>query len=245
MLTNRTLNDPGYTPPSKPKVTILYALADTSKVKVDYRLGQGNSQLELTLIRTDGWSGGWTIQNGLLPLPMPMNDTGWDTYNVAGTLVPASRPRIEAVFPGMYQIAPLANTVREADPVTVQAGAPDDSRRFVVRLRPTVLQEIEPQVRAYLDKCAGSTDLEPPGCPFHGVSNGPVTDVNWTITAYPILRVQLAAGGEGFVVGQAGAAVVTGRTDSPVAPEFAYSTAFSVSGTARVAEGKVVFVPTR
>ncbi|MBQ0896061.1 hypothetical protein KBX37_23695 [Micromonospora sp. U56] len=243
MLTDRILNDPGYTPPGDVEVEVLYSVTDTSTVKVDYGIKHAKRQLNLTLIRDDE-STGWKIQDGLLPLPLPRNDAGWDAFLVSGTAVPASRQRLEVVFPGAYLIMPVGNAIREAPPITVWAGAVE-TERLLVRLRPTVREAIEPQVRAYLDACAESGELAPPRCPFRGVSNGPVTNINWTITHYPTLRLQLTSGGaEAWVVGEAGAAEVTGRSNSRVAPEFASSTTFSVSGIGRVIDGKVVFVPT-
>ncbi|MFG3301865.1 hypothetical protein [Micromonospora chersina] len=243
MLTDRILKNPGYTPPDEVEAEVLFSGSDMSTVRVGYRLNDGKAQLELTLAHDD--SSGWKIQNGLLPMALPQNDAGWDTFQVAGTAVPAEQQRLEVVFPGAYLVVPRGNALLEVPPITVPAGA-GETGRLLVRLSPTVREAIEPQVRAYLDACAESRELVPPQCPFRGVSDGPVTGVTWKITHYPTLTVQLTSSGtEARVVGEAGEAEVTGRTASPVTPDFAYRTAFSVFGFGRISDGKLVFVPNR
>lgn len=242
MLTDRILNDPGYTPPSEVEAEVLFSATDTSTVKVDYRINQAKHPLELTLTRDDD-STEWKIQNGLLSMALPRNDAGWDTFLVSGAAVPAIQERLELVFPGAYRIVATGNGIQEAPPITVWAGA-GETDRLLVRLRPTVREAIEPQVRAYLDTCAESRELLPPRCPFGGRSDWPVTSLKWTITHYPTLKLQLTStGAEAWVVGEAGEAEVTGRTSSPFTPDFAYRTTFSVFGFGRVIDGKTVFVP--
>jgi hypothetical protein len=243
MLTNQLLNDPGYIPPSEFNLKVRHSLTDTSTVTVDYHIDHSKQRLDLALIR-DGESAGWRIQNGLLPLQLPSNKHEWDTFLVAGTAVPATLHQLDAVFPGAYTVAPVGNALRGAPPVTVWAGTPQEPV-LLVNPRPTVHEAIEPQVRAYLDNCAKSRELAPPRCPFRGQSYWPVTNVNWKIAHYPILTlVFLSSGNAVSVNGDAGVAEVTGGTTSPVAPEFAYSTTFSMHGTARVVDGEIVFIPT-
>ncbi|MET7808540.1 hypothetical protein [Micromonospora chersina] len=244
MLTARILKDPGYTPPDEVQAEVLFSATDTSTVQVVYHIKATKRQLELTLTRDDD-PAGWKIQNGLLSMALPRNDAGWDTFRVAGTAVPATQQRLEAVFPGTYVIAPMGNALREAPPITVPAGTVETDR-LMVRLRPAVREAIEPQVRAYLDACAEGRELKPPRCPFRGISSEPVTGVQWTVIHYPTVKLQLTSSGtEAVVVGEAGEAEVIGRTASPITPDFAYRTTFPVLGFARVSDGKLVFVPTR
>lgn len=244
MLGAAVLRDPGYTPPVVARVEMLHSLTDSATVRTDIEVAGARQQMDLTLLRGEGERNGWKIRNPLLPLPLPRPSHRDDVLLVAGVAVPVMQGKLDAVFPGAYLMTLRENPVREATPITVRAGN-GDAEPFLVRLRPTVRQVLEPQVRAYLDACAARKELEPAHCPWRAVSSTPVSDVVWRITVYPTLDMRLDSGGNVYVDGQNGTVEVTGRTNSPPGPTFVRSMRFDVFGRGQVIDGRVVFQSSR
>ena len=106
-------------------------------------------------------------------------------------------------------------------------------------MRDSARESIETQVRAYLDRCAASTELMPKGCPFSAYSSAPVTRVTWRITRYPPLEITLGSTGDAQIVGGVGEATAT-TARGEVLPG---NTSFLLHGDGRAAGDKVLFVP--
>jgi hypothetical protein len=245
MLAGRTLHDAGYTPPQLVQVTVVEPGHDHATVTARFDGPGGFQSVEFRMSRRGiGGLFGWEITNGLLPLYLPSGGYADDALLVAGNPVPATLTQLRQVFPGSYLVKLRDHPIHLAAPVTVWAGyaAPHP---LVLRPRPEVRAATEPQVRAYLDKCAASTSLWPAHCPFAGPISVQATDVHWKITAFPVLKFQLDNDGNGRVDSTGGRALVTGRFDLPGGLPFSYDMDFEVTGVVLLRDGKVVFDPMR
>jgi hypothetical protein len=246
-LGRRALRDPGYTPPSKVRISAVRTDGAKATAQVSYELAGSAYAETVDLKRLGGPDHSlrrWYLENALRGLPVSAGEGV--VVSVAGNAIAVSgRGNDVPVFPGRYVVGLPDNPMLEADPVTVTAGA-SESVALSPRLRSTIVQQIDQQVRQYLDGCAAKTELAPAGCPFGATSYYDVTSVSWRITRYPTLTYRL---GEDFgvvVVGTAsnGSAQVNARTTSTYSPTLSDEQPFSVSGNATVSGGTVAFTPT-
>ncbi|MET7808541.1 hypothetical protein [Micromonospora chersina] len=229
--------NPGYHPPQDLRITKMDIRDDVGEMAGEYELDGKRQKTGLYLIRDarGGERRPWSI-NYLPGLEPPSGAYGFDALLVAGTRVPAGF--IEAVFHGSYLVSLPDHPIREAEaPVTVRAGD-RESGVLRVRMRDSARPAIETQVRAYLDRCAASTEPAPKGCPFSAWSPTAATDVAWRITQYPPLQITLGSGSEAQVFGNGGTVTV-----SAGGAVLAENMSFTVHGFGRAAGDRVVFVP--
>ncbi|WP_229069031.1 hypothetical protein [Actinoplanes sp. DH11] len=151
-------------------------------------------------------------------------------------------------FPGVFRAEAAANVLLGAATATAVA-APGMQGGYVApldfgvpELAPGAAKKIQAEVRATIDRCAGTTAAQIPGCPFGLTVWGQNATVRWTVAAYPKVTVRPAAatwfGGGGVTITDDGAGTVrwmvtyvdgTGvrRTEKGSAP-------FRVNGIAQV-----------
>ncbi|MEV4755884.1 zinc ribbon domain-containing protein [Micromonospora sp. NPDC049559] len=242
LLAARALRDPGYTPPERATVRKVDIDGDEADVTVGYQLAGAPVTQQLKLESGSGLVDRWRITNGLLPLPLPAS--ALPELLVAGNRVTVGEGAQYDAFPGTYRLALPENPLVELPQVDLVTG--QQSPDVTPALRPAAQQEIEKQVRAWLDKCAQSKTAEPPDCPFSYSGYYDVTSIAWQITKYPELRIELGPSltGTARVDGSGGQAKASGRTSSVFSPTFEDTTSFGVDGAARVnASGEVEFAP--
>lgn len=212
LLGDETLKHPDYTPPSDPYLERVSVYPVTAKsptvVRASYLVGRLRQQLDLSLVRSGlGWRIylGWAdiVANTRRVLPLV----------VAGTLVPKSDRGMVPAFPGSYVVRLAEQPLFEAPPVTVYAGA-GTGNRLELRLRGPHQDELERQVREYLDACAATAEFPRPGCPFRrasGAENPPISSRK--VVRYPALLMWAETDGTVHVMGQTpGRAEVTRTT---------------------------------
>ncbi len=261
LLTDAVLKDKGYTPPADVTIKKIdeakgYPSGDTNGdppprvADIDFRIGDQKYQTQLSLLREEKTSYGvfheWRVVGGLSPLVVIA--AAGAPVKVNGVATPVSSPNSEtrdvpAAFLGRYSVALADNPLLEADGKTVDVSPKGGEVTLDVQLKDSAREATEEQVKAYLDECAESTDLEPQNCPFSAYSYSTITDVKWTIVEYPPIKVELQP--EGLVVVytdgyEYGTAKVTGKD---AGHKFSQEITFQVSGTVSVFKGDIVFAP--
>lgn len=202
LLTDATLRNTGYTPPRNVRVKLLPPPADrrwatndhAEEVQVEYDVAGTPLQWRERLRKSQQILGGWRIVGGLRPLALH-NGVRDATYLFAGTPYPSGH-RAWVAFPGAYVVTLADHPIFEAAPVTAMAHG-GEGPALEPMVRASVRQDVERQVRQYLDACAKSAELNPPRCPFEQhVHQSPVpgqfraATVTREITRYPTLRLE-------------------------------------------------------
>jgi hypothetical protein len=197
LLDDDTVEHKDYTPPRNMEIEQLTPeesrLAAT--MQVSYTIAGASYERELRLIR-DHQHQSWRILRGWLLLPA--NTRTAYPLIIAGTVVPKSDTTTVPAFPGVYVVRLAKQSLFEAPAVTAIAGAAH-APGLQLRLRGARQGELERQVREHLDRCAGSSDPDPSGCPFDRASEVeyPQTVLR-RITQYP--PVQLVIDGDALTV---------------------------------------------
>jgi len=239
LLGGDTLDNPGYQPPTNLKVDRLETTGGDAVADVTYDVAGQPQRMSLRMERGSGMLRRWLIKNGLLPIDV-RTDSGAGVL-VAGVSLPPNRSGSVTAFPGAYAVTLAEHPVLEAQPTTAVAGLA--TAVVPTSIRTDVRQQIEQQVRTYLDECAKSDRLEPEGCPFSAFSYDNVKDITWRITTYPQLEYQFDPGGRLFVGGRGGEAQVTAKAASEFSSDLARTVTFGVSGTVEVNGGATRFTP--
>ena len=112
------------------------------------------------------------------------------------------------LFPGVYHVFGGASRLLKApDLIAVPYEASSRTpQKYLPRLAFAggFAEVLAQQVHAWIDGCAASTEVSPPGCPFGGDGYGMVdtdrgalhvTRVEWTVLTYPELRLDQQVGG--------------------------------------------------
>ncbi|MEO3928836.1 zinc ribbon domain-containing protein [Micromonosporaceae bacterium B7E4] len=266
LLTDAVLTADGYQPPGEVRIEKLETVErearneaadggdDLTVATVAYTAGGERFTATLVLEpagRTAGLFPRWRITDGALStlrisadgteqvlvngVPVGWSDAGGDTGD-----------RLSA-FPGSYTVNLPDQPLLAATPVTAAVGGRGAEVTLATTVRESARGEVEQAVKAYVDRCAASTDLSPDGCPFSSYTFYTVTDVSWRIGTYPTIAVALSRDGEQVVVTNTrrGTAEATGTARGFLSPtQYRDSVSFAVTGTARVEDGKVVFQPT-
>ncbi|HZM76493.1 MAG TPA: zinc ribbon domain-containing protein [Candidatus Limnocylindrales bacterium] len=242
LLTDAVLRHEGYRPPENIAVGDVPAEGDRRVVPVGFELDGRSYRIEVIArragTRTLGVFRGWVVEGGLLPLAVRPERI---RPVVNGVAVPDNLIGPLAVFPGQYRVGIADNPLFQAKEATATVAGQGGGARLAPALKDSARSEIESQVKSYLDGCARSTDLRPPGCPFAVPAGTTGTGVKWTITAYPQLAFTLnpETGEVSVRTGRDGRADATGTSSDGTA--FARSVGFRVTGTAALAGGKVSF----
>ena len=245
LLGDDTLKHPDYTPPGNLYVERVPVFPVTKKspvvVRATYLIGPQRHELDLALVHK---AFGWRISIGWADLPA--NTRTVSPLIVAGTVVPKRDRSTVPAFPGAYVVRLAEQPLFEASPVTVYAGRANGGNGLELRLRGPHQDELERQVREYLDTCAGQPDFTPHHCPFGRASGGqdPPT-LSRKVVHYPSLLMRAENDGTISVVGQTrGRAEVTTRT-STGSTRLVREEPYEVSGHLVILEdGKFTFTHT-
>lgn len=260
LLTDAILRSPGYTPPSRIRLTRLPAprphfpregeekKKEEALVRADGELAGRAWQREVRLGRGGSYGDRWVMLSG--PVGLGVTSSVRD-----GVLIVAGTPhrhsgRELVVFPGAYQVALAEHPLFEADPVTALAGSSPEVQ-LTTRVRADVRTEIDRQIRAYLDACARSREVNVARCPLAGIMTLTLAQlrtarVSRTITRYPTVLVEETGGIEhplGFRTEMPGEIEVVIRTSPTAAPLINRTETLEVSGTVDVVGGAVVVNP--
>lgn len=241
LISAAALSGPGYLPPGKPTIVSLDTTDDDATAVVRYDVGGTTitTTLRLHRGRASNLLDRWRLADG--PASVSVAVTG--PVQVGGLDLPGGLPEGDGQFlalPGGYVVKAAETPLLTSSAVTAVPGQAEAA--VSQRVRPEVLTEVDRQVQAYVDTCARSTLLRPPGCPFAGSSYSFVSPIRWQITRNPKVNVDLDPDGTVTVsTATQGAYRVTGGPGS-------YDTSgdtgtFNISGTV-VANGQTVqFVP--
>lgn len=246
LLSNEALGDPGYTPPEKVSVTDVDIEGKAATVAVEYEVAGGPMTGTLQLRRggeDTGLIDRWRLSAGfLLSLPVVSGDPD---LRIAGRTLPddGSYGTSAEALPGAYRLSLADSALLEVVPAVVIAGTPagDGVTR---QLKAGVDEKIRVQVRAWLDRCVQSTQVDPPGCPFGYSPYTEVQSISWQLTAEPDVRIE-PDGSNTDAVPVYGSVEVraTGRTDSVFDPTFDYQDTFQFMGVAEAVGEDVRFTP--
>ncbi|WP_124812610.1 hypothetical protein [Micromonospora globispora] len=261
LLTDAILRSPGYTPPSRIRLTRLPAPRphfpregeekeeEEALVRVDGELAGRAWQREVRLGRGGPYGDRWVMLGG--PVGLGVTSSIRD-----GVLIVAGTPyrrsgRDLVVFPGAYQVALAEHPLFEADPVTALAGSSPEVQ-LTTRVRADARLEIDRQIRVHLDACAASREVNAPGrCRLADVMTLTLAQLRAArasrrITRYPTVLVEETGGIEhplGFRTEMPGEIEVVIRTSPTGAPLINRTETLEVSGTVDVVGGAVVVNP--
>lgn len=252
------LTSDGYTPPADVRIRGVQTSDDIAYVEVSFELGGERRDLTLHLRRDGRRIAGlfdrWRILDGRYPVSV--RAPGLDAVVVAGVPVPFPEGAHEvtvAAFPGAYSVALPEHPLFTAAEATLYAPGVvsedfDPTVEIIPAITPTGRDEVERQVRAYLDACADRTELAPEDCPFSMFTYGDVRSVRWQIDRYPTISVAVDARGRGAFVVETitrGFAVAVWEEVAwdGSAVEHTDEVAFSVSGIVTVSGGRATFRP--
>ena len=243
--------------------------SDSATVDVSYDLGGSKESLTLSLQkagRTALFFDDWRLQSPQVS-HLTVVAPGLDSVRVNGVEVPTAEGAVDLpAFPALYTVG-LAEESDFVSADDVQArvffgGADDlsgDSATLQASASDTFQSAVEEQVRAHIDECAASSELEPADCPFSASGLWYIDDaqgVSWSIDAYPMVSVQTPeeygyygdpadAAAWYVVTSTPGDATVTGTHEdfSGDREEFEEDQTLTVGGTASIVDGEVVFEP--
>ena len=243
--------------------------SDSATVDVSYDLGGSKESLTLSLQkagRTALFFDDWRLQSPQVS-HLTVAAPGLDSVRVNGVEVPTAEGAVDLpAFPALYTVG-LAEESDFVSADDVQArvffgGADDssgDSATLQASASDTFQSAVEEQVRAHIDECAASSELEPADCPFSASGLWYIDDaqgVSWSIDAYPMVSVQTPeeygyygdpadAAAWYVVTSTPGDATVTGTHEdfSGDREEFEEDQTLTVGGTASIVDGEVVFEP--
>lgn len=255
LLTAAVLESEDYAPPADLEIVESSVDGRTAEAGVEFTISGRPQATTLRLRREDGLIDRvfhrWRIVDAVRPLPL-----GEVPGEVAVNGVPVLAQDLEgprtlpALFGGYEVGVPADDPLWDPRTVTVLVG-PDEPRQIDVPMaaRPEVRAEVERQLTGILDRCAASTELLPPGCPFGNSRIAQATDVAWRIEDYPGFTLTPGPDGFGGVAmllhsTSDGEAVVTGIQEAfSLERPFEVVVPFPVSGVVTVDGDAVTFEP--
>ena len=246
LLASAQLADDGYTPPRHARVESVEVGddGDAATARVAFEIGDSPVVTELQLVRSGrSWLlfQGWRVQEGQFAVLVDAPNA--TEVEVAGVRVPANAA--VPAFPGSYQAKLPDNPLLEAAPVTAYALGGEQPAELEPNVKATANEQVGKQITDYLARCARSTELQPPGCPFGTSSSDTVTGVRWGILSYPKSKLEATADGIVVTTTSSGEAEVTGVIpyyDGTSYP-FSDSVSFDVDGQVTVENGRVRWQP--
>lgn len=244
------LRSEAYSPPREVEVTGVTVddrdatvaasyVVDGRRYPASLRLRRGGGLVDAVFHRWRIVNGIGTVRFGRAPEQVTVNGEPVAAHDPLG-------PRILAALPGGYRIG-----VPEGDPLwqartTVAVVQPQQETEVDVALaaRAEVRDEVDRQIRERLDRCAASTELAPPGCPFAYGFAVAADDVQWRILRYPVVGLSPPPDPErsGAVVDttREGEAMVTGTRRFGAIED---TVQFPATGMVSVRDGSVRFEP--
>ena len=186
--------------PSNVSVGSTTVTGDRAVVMVNETLDGAPTQASFTLNR-EGSAGGifdaWRLDAPFTQLTISTNNAAASSsLTVNGVAVSAD---VHPVFPGVYTVAqPQVGLYQASNTQVTSTGEGTQTATLSNLLDPSVQQAADLAVRAMLDTCATSTDPTPTSCPFsydNSATFNTPTSVQWTITSYPTVSVDVASDG--------------------------------------------------
>jgi len=186
--------------PSNVSIGSTTVTGDQAVVMVNETLDGAPTQASFTLNR-EGSAGGifdaWRLDAPFTQLTISTNNAAASSsLTVNGVAVSAD---VHPVFPGVYTVAqPQVGLYQASNTQVTSTGEGTQTATLSNLLDPSVQQAADLAVRAMLDTCATSTDPAPTSCPFsydNSATFDTPTRVQWTITSYPTVSVDVASDG--------------------------------------------------
>lgn len=180
------------------EISTVSSSGDSAVVRADYTLdGQAHSS-EFTLHPAQtqwGFFTVWAFDRTTLPI-MHVSMPGSTAVDINGESVALTdSARDFAVFyPGIYT-GSYTSPMVTADPERTVVTGPDKdtSLQLEASASEQLSDEVDAQIREYVDRCAEQDSLYPAGCPFSYEFSGRVQgEVDWSITDYPEPEVRLS-----------------------------------------------------
>lgn len=251
LVSEAVLGSPGYAPPEQVDVAGVSVDGRSAVAEVSFAVDGQRQQVSLRLRRDDGIADTvlhrWLVIDGFgsivlraAPEQITVNGQPLPAYDSQG-------PRILPALPGGYQVGvPDDDPLWEPRAVPVRVGSGRATEVDVPLVpRPAVREEVDRQLVRLLDRCADSTELVPPGCPFGYAVAGSAEEVQWRIVDYP--NIGLSPGPD---LGQPQAVVHTAREGEAMVTgtrrfvgRFEDTVPIPVSGVVTISADTVVFQP--
>jgi hypothetical protein len=237
LLSDRTLRDPGYTPPSQVKVTPLPDSAtEYVGLQVDYLIA-GVARRQTVRMTRAGSARQWRVVDGVESLPLEIS-VSQGTLVVAGTSYVPSYPSSIYVFPGAYVVT-LHHPLFEAAPVTVRTGGP--STRFKLDIMPSVRGDVTNAVNKRIGQRAADVEAGR-YCPFWkqvtipNLPAGSPFQTSLTVLSYPTITLETAAGAITVATASPGQLRVVESDRTTGKPVFDQTEPFTVTGSIELLE---------
>lgn len=167
-------------------------------VRVSYKVGGADMTTDFAVVRApSGAKSPYLLQVPFFDLEI--GDSGGRSVTINGISVDLSNSSSFAAFPGAYSATAQGNALLASDTetgvVTPGSDSMTDNVTFAApQLASGAQDAVQAQVKQQLDTCAQSTDPDPSGCPFNLDTvyiDGDVTSVQWSITSYPNVSVDV------------------------------------------------------
>lgn len=199
------------------------AAVDVTIEAPDGRVSQGRFELVEE-------SDGWTIRNPLVKVDLTMLPVGFVEFN--GVVTESDTAWL---FPGAYSAYESYGDLYRPDASSYVAlpfgdseeEYPEDAFIPLFTIEDALNDTANEQVRAWIDRCAESTEPSPKGCPFAAaaadenwrtdISVGSqryyTEEVSWEVVEYPVVRLEQAEAGFTIRVMSPGEMTVSGTAD--------------------------------
>lgn len=188
--------------PSNVSIGSTTVTGDQATVIVNETLDGTPTQATFTLNR-EGSAGGifdtWRLDSPFTQLTISTDNAAASSSLTVNGVAVAVSADAHPVFPGVYTVAqPKVGLYQASDTQVTSTGEGAQTATLSDVLDPSVQQAADQAVRAMLDTCASSTYPSPTGCPFsydNSATFDTPTSVQWTITSYPTVSVDVASDG--------------------------------------------------
>jgi hypothetical protein len=237
------LKSSGYTPPTAVDLgPVTAGKNNQATMNVSYSLGGQQQQVMLTLKRDEqakaGLFHGWRIVKGVIHEAYAQVDVA-DSVLVAGTPAKVESSMLRGFgYPGGYQVTLPEDPLLQADPIVAYAGVDTDAQPGVLQpvVKPTANDEVDRQVRRYLDKCSKGTEIELTSCPSPWSYYSRLDGLKIKVLSYPTCEITFSQGQA--VVRGAGQVRVRQKSFLGI-DERTYD--YTVSGSVTTMNGSVTF----
>ncbi|EMY33984.1 hypothetical protein D477_012101 [Arthrobacter crystallopoietes BAB-32] len=227
--------------------------ADRVEVPANYTI-EGTPHTTSFELERSGTSWMFFDQWSFVPTKLPTVEVGVVNENEAslnGTRValPEGKNEFAVFYPGSFE-AHFTSEFFAAPVVESVLTEPEQSSgaRLSLETKATekLIDEVDKQVRAFLDGCAEQAVLQPTGCPFSAAMDRVRDDsIDWEITEYPKIAINPSRGSWVMepLVGTAKLNVVEIDLFTGVAHPRALEEEFNFTGSLAVNDGNVTLTP--
>lgn len=135
----------------------------------------------------------WEFVPTVLPtLDLTVINQGEATLNDTRVAMPEGRNQFAVFYPGGFE-AHYTSEYFAAPAQTVAVTEPTGGQQMALATAATdvLVEEVNAQVRRFLDECAAQTVFQPANCPFNFQTESRVAgDIRWAITEYPTVAIE-------------------------------------------------------